>query len=324
MEKKVIKIKFLDFSRSFDEKNCLFVRLLRKHFEVQFSDDADYVFYSVFGESHWAVPDRCVKIFYTGENLVPDFNSCDFAMGFDYIQYEDRYLRVPLYLLYSRDMLANMEAKHILPSEWNLEAEKPEFCSFVVSNPINAARNTAFETLSQYRKVDSGGRCFNNVGGPVPDKLAFESTHKFSLCYENGIHNGYTTEKLVQAFAARTVPIYLGDPLVTRVFNPDAFINVSDYNSFDQVVERIRELDANEQEYMKMLRAPAQLPEVPSIDQQIQAVEDWLVALFEKPLEQAYRRNRKFHGKKYIARRQCLKTRDALKRVFKPLLKIFC
>ena len=46
MEKKVIKIKFLDFSRSFDEKNCLFVRLLRKHFEVQFSDDADYVFYS--------------------------------------------------------------------------------------------------------------------------------------------------------------------------------------------------------------------------------------------------------------------------------------
>ena len=320
MDNKVIKINFLDFPKSFDAEDCLFVRLLRKHFDVRFTRDADYVFYSVFGEQHWGVPDTCVKIFFTGENLVPDFNACDFAMGFDYIDYEDRYLRVPLYLLYGRDVLEKMETKHIFPKNWDLSIEKPDFCSFVVSNPINEARNAAFETLSKYKRVDSGGRCFNNVGRAVPDKVAFESSHKFSLCYENGMHNGYTTEKLIQAFAARTVPIYRGDPMVTRVFNPDAFINVPDYESFDGVIQRVKELDTNEELYLKMLRTPAMMPSAPTIEQQLMAIEDWLVDIFDRPLEQSYRRNREFHGRKYITSRQSLRVRDSIKKTLLSLV----
>lgn len=321
MERKVIKVNAIDFFRGFNVEDCLFVELLRKHFDVQITEDADYVFYSVFGEKHWAVPDRCVKLFFTGENLMPDFNACDFAMGFDYLDFEDRYLRVPLYLLYGRDLLERMETKHQIPAEWELATEKPGFCSFVVSNPRNAARNAAFEALSQYKRVDSGGRCFNNVGGPVSDKLSFESTHKFSLCYENGVHNGYTTEKLVQAFAARTVPIYMGDPLVTRVFNPDAFINVADYDSFDSVIRRVKELDSNDEQYMKMLGVPALQPWAPSIDQQLQNLEDWLVSVFERPLEQSYRRNREFLGQKYIARRKYLRRLDSIKKVILSIIR---
>lgn len=305
---KTIKIQFLDFYRAFydDIENDLFIKLLRKHYNVQISDNPDYVIYSVFGEQHWNVPDRCIKIFYTGENLVPDFNACDYAMGFEYMDYQDRYMRLPLYLRYDRNMLEKMVHKHEIPSSWDLNTEKPDFCSFVVSNSQNTVRNEAFARLNEYKRVDSGGKYMNNVGGAIIDKFAFESRHKFSLCYENGRHNGYTTEKIVQAFAARTVPIYWGDPTISRVFNPDAFINVSDYNSFEEVMEYIKFLDHNDDAYLKMLRAPAMLPTLPSIDEQLESFEKWFVGIFEQPLEEAYRRSRYMHGKEYTEKRKIL------------------
>jgi hypothetical protein len=101
----------------------------------------------------------------------------------------------------------------------------------------NANRNPVFkelfEALSKYKRVNSGGRWMNNVGGPVADKMTFDRRHKFSIACENSASPGYTTEKLVQAFAAKTIPIYWGDPLVSRVFNTKAFINVNDFASVD-------------------------------------------------------------------------------------------
>jgi hypothetical protein len=190
--------------------------------------------------------------------------------------------------------------KHELEEGWDVDAEKKDFCSFVVSNPKNERRNAAFEALNRYKRVDSGGRFLNNVGGPVKDKLAFDSTHKFSLCFENGAHNGYTTEKIVEAFAARTVPIYWGDPEINRVFNPKAFINASDYASLDELVEEVRRIDNDDQRYLAMLREPAMLPTALSIDEELDRFEKWLIPIFERPLQESYRRNREMHGRKYV------------------------
>ena len=45
---------------------------------------------------------NCVKIFYTQENLCPDFNYADYAIGFDNIEFEDRYLQFPIYYIPER------------------------------------------------------------------------------------------------------------------------------------------------------------------------------------------------------------------------------
>ena len=323
---KTIKIQFLDFYRGFFDyfENDLFVKLLRKHFDLQISDDPDYVIYSVFGERHWKVPDRCVKICYTGENLVPDFNACDYGIGFEWMDYQDRYFRLPVYLRYDRLTLERMEHKHELPPNWDIKTEKPDFCSFVVSNPQNTVRNAAFARLNEFKRVDSGGKYMNNVGGAIIDKLAFESRHKFTLCYENGRHDGYTTEKIVQAFAARTVPIYWGDPKISRVFNPDAFINVSDYSSFEEVIEYIRFLDGNDDAYLKLIQAPAMRPSQASIDEQLASFEKWFIGIFQQPLEEAYRRSRFMHGKNYTEKRKILSfiyRNRMMKTVVKRLMK---
>ena len=317
-----IKVRFMDYWSGFAPSgdSYLIKQILDRHFDVEVCEDADYVFFSAMGESHWAVPDRCVKIYHTGENVSPDFNACDYAIGFDWMEFGDRYIRMPLYLFYEREMLDKMVHKHELPTGWDLAGEKPDFCSFVVSNPRNPYRNEAFRKLCEYRNVDSGGKFLNNVGGPVSDKFAFESRHRFSLCFENGAHSGYTTENLIQALSARTVPIYWGDPDVGKVFNTKAFVNVSDYGSLDEALLRVQELDRNDDLYLSVLREPAMLPGVPSIDEELTRLESWLLAIFQQPLESAGRRNREFFGRIYMDRRQVLARRDRLRKICRKLI----
>lgn len=79
-----------------------------------------------------------------------------------------------------------------------------KFCSFVVSNSqfSDPLRKRFFERLCKYKKVDSGGRYLNNIGGPVRDKLAFCRGYKFNIAFENSSVDGYTTEKIMEAYAA--------------------------------------------------------------------------------------------------------------------------
>lgn len=306
MKKRKVKVKFVDYWSDFYEseiENCLIMCILRKHYDVEVCDDADYVFYSTMGESHWSVPDRCVKIYQTGENIVPDFNACDYAIGFEWMDYEDRYIRFPNYMFYDVDLLHKMEHKHELPENWDITVEKPDFCSFMVSNHRNPKRNETFHRLCNYKKVDSGGRYLNNIGRRIDDKFAFDSTHRFSLCFENGAHNGYTTEKLVQALAARTIPIYWGDPKVGRVFNKKSMIDAYSFESMEALIDRVKEIETSPEKQLEILREPALSPTAPTIDEELQRFENWLVDIFEQPLEKAYRRNREMHGIWYIERR---------------------
>ena len=146
-----------------------------------------------------------------------------------------------------------------------------------------------FYCLSKYKKVNSGGKFLNNVGGPIADKITFESKHKFSICFDNCSYPGYTTEKIIEAFAARTIPIYWGDPKVSSYFNDKAFINVMDYDSIDKVVERIVEVDNDDSLYISMLREPALKTQSFSYESIYERFSEWLCSIIEQPLEKAKR-----------------------------------
>ncbi len=60
---------------------------------------------------------------------------------------------------------------------------------------------------------------------------------------KNSSHPGYYTEKLIEGFAAKTVPIYWGDPHIEEIFNPNAFINLSDCESIDEMIEKVKAVD---------------------------------------------------------------------------------
>lgn len=99
---KTVRLKFVDFWKEFDMTNNLFLDCMTKRFNVVLSDNPDYIFYSVFG--HEYLKYDCIRMFYTCENIRPDFNLCDYAMAFDWMSFEDRYLRFPVYMLYETDL----------------------------------------------------------------------------------------------------------------------------------------------------------------------------------------------------------------------------
>lgn len=295
--KKHIRIKFVDFWDDFVPEKSLFYKLLTKHYDIELSETPEYLFCSVFGDEHLKYD--CVKIFYTGENQCPDFNLYDYAIGFERLTLGDRYFRFPIYYLYESDFAA-MQAKH----EIQTIEEKSEFCSFVYSNN-NASphREEFFNKLNEYKTVSSGGRYRNNVGGPVADKLQFQLTHKFSIAFENSSYPGYCTEKLIQSYAARTIPIYWGDIHVAESFNEDSFINCHLFNSWDEVVEEVKRIDADDALYMKMLQTPAlKAPETDNYENTLLRLTDFLVHIIEQPLNQAVRYSRYYWGLRYITR----------------------
>lgn len=165
---------------------------------------------------------------------------------------EDNPIRLPLHFAMT---------PHPVPFE-----ARPNFCGFVVSNPICAFRNDVFHRINQYKQVTSGGGLFNNIGGQLAlkypgggggdlSKHAFFSEHRFSISFENSKAPGYVTEKVLHAKMAGCVPLYWGDSHTTD-FVPNSFINVSTVEDPNTVVEIMKRLEANPTMCAKMAATP--------------------------------------------------------------------
>ena len=254
-------------------------------------EEVDFVFCSSFGKD--ALSFKCPRIFFTGENEIPDFNIYDYGIGFDELTYGDRYIRFPLYAAcYLADCEKMMHKNDNLCIKTSV---KRDFCSIVISNGTNAEpyREELFEALTEYKFVASGGRYRNNINKPegVEDKLQFLKKYKFNIACENVSHPGYCTEKIVQAFASGTVPIYWGDPNVSRYFNPKAFINCNEYDSVSDVLKVVKALDENDEKYQLMLREPAVINEEYRIETLQKDFRKWLIRIVGQDKSVAYRRS---------------------------------
>lgn len=209
MSKQQIKMRVLDWFVDDNEENFYnngFIQILQKKYDVIYSDKPDYMLYGPCGYEH--LKHECVRIFYTPENIRPDYNIADYSIDFDYVNFSDRHLRLPFafWSFYGKPNLEEMNNRiSLLP-------QKTKFCGFVVSNSgLTDKRDAFFDALSAYKHVDSGGRWKNNIGGNVENKVCFLKSYKFNLCFENSSYPGYLTEKLFDAFMAGCVPIYWGD-----------------------------------------------------------------------------------------------------------------
>ena len=250
--RKKIRINFEDFwhHNSFatiQKENPIF-KLLSTRFDLELTKEPDFIIYSCFGKNFLKY--NCVRIFYTGENIRPDFNECDYAFSFDYPITERNY-RLPLYILY--DGYKELKRNSLNFDLENKISEKQRFCNFVYSNRKGKERVKFFEKLKKYKEVDSGGKLKNNLGYIVKDKLSFLQHYKFTIAFENSSYPGYTTEKLLQAFIANTIPIYWGNPFIHKEFNTNSFINCHDYNNFEDVIEKVIEIDNGDNLYREYI-----------------------------------------------------------------------
>lgn len=268
---KKIKIWFSDFYKGFDPYKNYLTELLQPEFNLEInSKEPDFLIYSCHGKDFLSF--KCARIFYTGENLVPDFNLCDYAIGFHLLEFNGRYFRFPNYA-FIKDQFDKLIRTITYTSEHLIQ--KKHFCNFIYANAqTHPARDEFFYAMNKYKKVSSPGKHLNNMKFDIGErfaedwmytKLAFQSSCKFSIAFENTSTPGYVTEKIMHAFISNTIPIYWGDPEVAKDFNPDAFINCHDFRNFEEAVTYVKEIDNNEELYLKILNAPAfrnnQVPE---------------------------------------------------------------
>ncbi len=257
-----IKIRFCDMFKGFDESNNMFTDVINKYFNgYEISDEPDFLIYSCFGTDHHAYMNRnCVKIFYTGEAITPNFCECDYAIAFDNINFGNRYIRRPLWLFNPGGL---NECK--LTDE---QALNRKFCNFVYSNAKDGAaarlRQDFAKKLMEYKQVDCPGKVLNNMpadsispreGDWQKGKLEFIRNYKFTIAFENCSLDGYMTEKLLDPLSAHSIPIYWGNPSITRDFNEEAYICANGYEDrLDELVEKVIALDSDDDAYLKMLR----------------------------------------------------------------------
>lgn len=163
--------------------------------------------------------------------------------------------------------------------------EKTKFACFIVTNGTCKMRNKFFEMLNKAQSVDSLGKFMRNVTMDfvLPDRvkdrqeyLRVIGQYKFMITFENTCLPYYSTEKIYNAFAAGTVPIYWGDPHITEQYNPAAFIHVPTHPTFgDQlsefirVIKRLELLDSNPAEYAT-IRTAIPCPEAERLDSHVQ------------------------------------------------------
>lgn len=252
-----ISIKFEGFWPSFDIEDNKFTAALRSRHDVtvmpggRSKEEPDILFYSRCGNRTEHLGYNCIKVYFTGENDFPDFNECDYALSFYPFEFCGRHLRYPLYMLYEYDRLGT-------PAPSAQEALNRDFCSLVMSNSLNCdpERLRIIDTVAQYRPLAYGGAFRNNTGGRVDEKIPFIARYKFNLAPENSLVEGYVTEKLLEPLVAHTLPIYWGSDAGKTDFNPEAFINVLDFDSDTSLLQAIERLDNDPAAYMKMLTAP--------------------------------------------------------------------
>lgn len=258
-----ITVGFTDYYSPIDE---FFVSLLSTRYNVIRDDvNPNYLFFcdETFGTNNLKYdPNKVLKIFFTGENRRPWNYQAHAAISFDHLDGPSHY-RLPLYAVEDWYQTTKLGLPSVLDLDRNNNIDRKKFCSFISANPASLDRNEAFHFLSQYKRVDSGGPLFNNIGSVLPrgsdaqiHKLNFMKERKFNLCYENSSYPGYVTEKLFHALYAGVVPIYWGSPTVELDFNPDAFISRHDFGTFQEMLDKIIEIDNNEEMYRDMINQP--------------------------------------------------------------------
>ena len=253
-----IKVNCVGFSEDMGFEHYLF-RVLKQNFDIELSENPDVLLYSVFNQDFRKYD--CLRVFITGENVRPNFDECDFAFGFDYID-DPRNYRFPEYAS-TGDAEKLTEPKNID----EINRSKTKFCNFIYSNSSTEERIRFFQLLSAYKKVDSFGTVLNNM--PIIEgsadrwnrnwkgtKLRFMEPYKFTIAFENTSHPGYTTEKIAHAMLCHSIAIYWGNPLIDRDFNSKSFINCHSHESFEKVIHRVIEIDLNKRLYRSMLEEP--------------------------------------------------------------------
>ena len=291
------------------------VRSLSEFFNVVLTKDCDFLFinYKDYVYNKEFLKKDCVRIFFSTENIYPDYNVIDYALCPNYSPVGDRFLWLPFYW-WDEDSwkLLNLDN---MATDWE---EREKFCSFIVSNGNaepsrldnkRSNREIIFDELSKYKKIDSPGRFKNNHPPIEVDpstgktyylaKIDFMRNYRFALACENSSSPGNTTEKIVHAFLAGCIPIYWGDPKICEQFKEGTFIWIKDEDDISDAIKKIKNIDSGKESHLPYTSVhPKYLEPFHNICTK-EYVDNYLVSVLSQNPLKARRRSKYFLNERY-------------------------
>jgi hypothetical protein len=238
----------------------LLIRSL-KYFKSKVSDSGMVDWLSIHNGYRKPLRAQSKNLWWTFENRRPPSGIFDGTISFDLDSYSDSNFYLPLiyqyldisgkggrYVKHKKTVLQCMEHRQISIEQVE---KRNGFVSVFMNNP-HPMRIRAIERLSKFGEVSVFGR-YN--GKYVQDKVGTASQYKFNLCFENDLYPGYVTEKVLEAWLSKSVPLYWGDD-AAGILNQEAIVNLRDFSSMKSFIEHIEFLHKSPEKMAKIISQP--------------------------------------------------------------------
>ena len=215
-------------------------------------------------------------------------NYADYAIAYYHINYLDRFFKLPAFVK------KNFSDIDKIREEVIKNPIRKKFCAAVISNCRSLFRLNFIDKLSEYKKVDMGGRCKNNINKYIKNKIEFLSDYKFSIAMENSKGDDYISEKIYDSFKAGTIPIYYGNYIIDEFINPKTYILINGQKDFYEKIEYIKKIDNDNNLYLSIMK------EKPIIEKEFKSKYITEIKLFinnilKQDKNKAYRRDNNYY-----------------------------
>ena len=194
-------------------------------------------------------------------------------MSFDQGGYSGQNAYLPLWQLHFRQNQTiyrspqlgdSFRVENFLNGRRASKVPKKFACAFI-SN-LDPRRMRAIEALRQYGEVDVFGKKFGNF---AENKAMVARNYRYVLAFENDFYPGYVTEKIFDAYACSSVPLYWGSFGVDNSANFGSFLDVSNFENFESFAAYISQLSSNEWRQIYEQPLMNRLPDFSKISQML-------------------------------------------------------
>lgn len=105
--------------------------------------------------------------------------------------------------------------------------------------PLHNARLYLYHVFKDSPLVDTFYGDWNNPNIPNIEARDYLEEYKFSIIIENDLDDWWYTEKILNCFGTKTVPIYVGASKIGELFDADGIIQVSEWSKIPELVEHL-------------------------------------------------------------------------------------
>lgn len=124
-----------------------------------------------------------------------------------------------------------------------VELDKQPELSYIMSSKRMTSghklRHKIWNTLNSYNGPLSLNRFMSDGNNNLPDKCPLYEHASYSIVVENSRIANYFSEKIIDAFATRTIPLYWGCTNINDFFLSDGIITFGDIGELKQILKTL-------------------------------------------------------------------------------------